>query len=122
MTDWHQWLINQQAIAGFSSLVATRDLLRGRGCDGRLPLFLRPRSDPQTLLLQLPAGVEYVLGHGLLDATCPWCWLSVVTVPHLLRDCAFFDGRRRSMQAELRSLCMLTNCMDDEMAICGDPS
>ena len=88
VTDWASWEERQVAINALPSLAATRDLLQARGCDGALPFLRRPRSRHQTILLHLPAGTHYLLGHAHWEATCPWCTRDMVSVPHLLRDWA----------------------------------
>lgn len=120
VTDWAAWVANQDAMNALPTLAATRDLLCARGCDGALPLLRRPRSRHQTILLHLPAGVHYLLGHEHWEATCPWCMSAVVDVPHLLRDCTWWRRKRRALQSELRSLAVAHRIMDIDTPVEGD--
>jgi hypothetical protein len=111
MTDWAAWEAHRAAFSKRSSLAATLDLLRHRGCDGRLPFLSQTRSTHQKLLLNLPAGTYHLLGHSHWDASCPWCLTAgagavAISIPHLLRDCIFWAGQRRVVVLAVHALAM----------------
>jgi hypothetical protein len=104
VTDWAAWSNNQNVINGMSSLHDTRDLLSLRSWDGRLPFLRLDRCAYITYLTHLRGGTYYLLGYQFVDATCPWCRNSAVSVPHLLRDCLHWRGHRQEVVSKARRL------------------
>jgi hypothetical protein len=123
MTDWAAWCDNQAELDTMSSLTATRDLLCGRPCDGRLPFLSRDRSVHQTYLMHLPAGTHYLLGHAHHDASCPWCQSGCeVSIPHLLRDCPWWADARQVAVSCMWAAAVKQGLMSAEVPVaCTDP-
>ena len=123
VTDWAAWRDNQVEMDGMSSLTATRDLLCGRPCDGKLPFLSRDRSVHQTYLMHLPAGTHYLLGYAHHDASCPWCNCGCeVTVPHLLRDCPALAVARQQAVSRMHAAAVKQGVMSaDVPVVCTDP-
>ena len=120
VTAWKDWHDRQAAIAWKPSLTATRDLLRTRLCDGRLPFLSAPRSVFQTYCMHLRAGTHYLLGHDHWEATCPWCGTATISVPHLLRDCPHWTARRQSAVAAVRARAIALGAMHAELELHAD--
>ena len=122
VTDWAAWCENQLVMDGMTSLTATRDLLCGRPCDGKLPFLFRDRSVHQTYLMHLPAGTHYLLGYAHHDSTCPWCKSCEVTVPHLLRDCKWWRVQRQEAVTRMRSAAIRQGLMSSDVPVeCTSP-